>query len=667
MSFQRTADGRSVAALNSRGAETRWAFRNVFSDCATQSAVFDATAAPLVPGCLNGISAGIIVYGQTGSGKTHTMCGERWSDPTAVAARGEGASGDGIIPRTIALLFERIAERARDGVLEFDVRASFIELYNESIADLLAPRDCAPSKVEIHGDRERNLFVTNSTEVPVVSRAQMESVFQSGAARRRTSSTGMHGHSSRSHAILIVTVARLDLVRSETKCVRLGVAAARCASPRNSLGTFLRHRCNASIIVLILHSPSHCSQSCPSVHARCRYAQLYLVDLAGSESVKKTNAVGQRLDEAKSINTSLLALANVIRRLSRAAQGKRGRARRGARARGAGEDGDGDGDGDAESSLGEETPSGATSEEEEEGGRGGAAAGVRVAAVAAAAAAGTLPPSKQARGPKRSAAATKPKAPKAARAATTERAPHVPYRDSKLTRLLQNCLGGSARTCIILTLSPSAWNFAETMSTLRFGTSCQCISNRPQTRTVVGIRQLEAVLKELNATRAKQRAEIARLESELGRWSELFAQMHVTAPPSKSAALPRELRASASAPGPPPRTGGARGRGEVDPGCSWLDQRGEVSRSEVERYARRAQIDALSAEVNCLFAGGGAAGGAAGGVERGASGAAAAAATGRFLAAHAEQMRRDQRRVERQALLRAQAAKFPKSYEVRYE
>lgn len=46
---------------------------------------------------------------------------------------------------------------------------------------------------------------------------------------------------------------------------------------------------------------------------------------------------------------------------------------------------------------------------------------------------------------------------------------HIPYRDSKLTRLLQESLGGNSRTTVIINCSPSSYNEAETLSSLRFG------------------------------------------------------------------------------------------------------------------------------------------------------------------------------------------------------
>ena len=57
--------------------------------------------------------------------------------------------------------------------------------------------------------------------------------------------------------------------------------------------------------------------------------------------------------------------------------------------------------------------------------------------------------------------------------------PHIPYRDSKLTRLLQNSLGGNAKTVIILTVSAARRHLAETLSTLRFGARARQIQIRP--------------------------------------------------------------------------------------------------------------------------------------------------------------------------------------------
>jgi len=55
---------------------------------------------------------------------------------------------------------------------------------------------------------------------------------------------------------------------------------------------------------------------------------------------------------------------------------------------------------------------------------------------------------------------------------------HVPYRDSKLTRILQNSFGGNSKTCLMVNCSPSSYNDRETLATLRFGDRCSKITNQ---------------------------------------------------------------------------------------------------------------------------------------------------------------------------------------------
>lgn len=64
-------------------------------------------------------------------------------------------------------------------------------------------------------------------------------------------------------------------------------------------------------------------------------------------------------------------------------------------------------------------------------------------------------------------------------ALTDSRCTHVPYRDSKLTKILRDSLGGNSKTTLIVNCSPSAYNLAETISTLRFGARAKNIKNKP--------------------------------------------------------------------------------------------------------------------------------------------------------------------------------------------
>ena len=57
---------------------------------------------------------------------------------------------------------------------------------------------------------------------------------------------------------------------------------------------------------------------------------------------------------------------------------------------------------------------------------------------------------------------------------------HIPYRDSKLTRLLQDSLGGNTKTCMIANISPADYNYDETLSTLRYADRAKNIKNKPK-------------------------------------------------------------------------------------------------------------------------------------------------------------------------------------------
>ena len=58
------------------------------------------------------------------------------------------------------------------------------------------------------------------------------------------------------------------------------------------------------------------------------------------------------------------------------------------------------------------------------------------------------------------------------------RAGHIPYRDSKLTRLLQDSLGGNTKTVMVANIGPADWNYDETLSTLRYANRAKNIQNK---------------------------------------------------------------------------------------------------------------------------------------------------------------------------------------------
>ena len=91
-------------------------------------------------------------------------------------------------------------------------------------------------------------------------------------------------------------------------------------------------------------------------------------------------------------------------------------------------------------------------------------------------------------------------------ALTDEKAKHIPYRDSKLTRLLQNSLGGNSRTTLCINASPSDYNYGETMSTLRFGQRAKSIKNKAKVNQERSATELMGMLarseKEINLLKA---------------------------------------------------------------------------------------------------------------------------------------------------------------------
>lgn len=89
--------------------------------------------------------------------------------------------------------------------------------------------------------------------------------------------------------------------------------------------------------------------------------------------------------------------------------------------------------------------------------------------------------------------------------ALVDRSAHIPYRESKLTRLLQDSLGGQTKTCIIATVSPAKSNLEETISTLDYAFRAKNIRNKPQVSQMINKKTL---LREFTS-------EIERLKSEL--------------------------------------------------------------------------------------------------------------------------------------------------------
>lgn len=164
----------------------------------------------------------------------------------------------GIIPNSFQHIFEYVG--AADKSLQFLVRASYLEIYNEEIRDLLSKDP--KNKLELKENIETGVYVKDLTFFVVKNVTEIDHVMQAGKKNRSVGATLMNATSSRSHSIFTIIV--------------------ECAENDEKRGTHIR------------------------------VGQLNLVDLAGSERQDKTGATGARLTEATKINLSLSALGNVI-------------------------------------------------------------------------------------------------------------------------------------------------------------------------------------------------------------------------------------------------------------------------------------------------------------------------------------------------------------------
>lgn len=98
---------------------------------------------------------------------------------------------------------------------------------------------------------------------------------------------------------------------------------------------------------------------------------------------------------------------------------------------------------------------------------------------------------------------------------TDGKSTHIPYRDSKLTRVLQDSLGGNSKTSLIITCSPSPYNEAETLSTLRFGMRAKAIKNKPKVNREYTVAELKLMLAKCREEIAKRDRRIKILEESL--------------------------------------------------------------------------------------------------------------------------------------------------------
>ncbi|XP_072956119.1 kinesin-like protein KIN-14N isoform X2 [Typha angustifolia] len=226
-------------------------FDKVFDHDASQEDVF-VEISQLVQSALDGYKVCIFAYGQTGSGKTYTMMGK----PDVLDQKG-------LIPRSLEQIFQTSQSLLSQG-WKYKMQASMLEIYNETIRDLLATnrsssQDTGASKYSIKHDANGNTHVSDLTVVDVCSINEVSFLLQQAAQSRSVGKTQMNEQSSRSHFVFTL---RIFGINENTDQQVQGV--------------------------------------------------LNLIDLAGSERLARSGATGDRLKETQAINKSLSCLSDVI-------------------------------------------------------------------------------------------------------------------------------------------------------------------------------------------------------------------------------------------------------------------------------------------------------------------------------------------------------------------
>ncbi|XP_039745614.1 kinesin-related protein 4-like isoform X2 [Pararge aegeria] len=231
---------------NGRECGPVFTFDKVYDETTKTSNVYNDIAKPIVAAATAGFNGTIFAYGQTSSGKTYTMTGTD--------------DAPGIIPLAVLNLYD-IIKNVPDR--DFLVRVSYVEIYNETLIDLLN----LEKRIKIHETFGQGVKV-DATEKVTTSPEEVLQVMREGKANRQTGSTNMNDESSRSHSIFQITIESREHIEGEQEVGSVNVS------------------------------------------------QLNLVDLAGSERAGQTGATGLRFKEGTHINKSLSVLALVIKQLS---------------------------------------------------------------------------------------------------------------------------------------------------------------------------------------------------------------------------------------------------------------------------------------------------------------------------------------------------------------
>jgi len=232
----------NIINVTDRNSKHDFKFDNVFEENSTQKEIYENVAQPAVESVCNGYNSTIFAYGSSGSGKTFSLFGNE--------------NDKGIVYMACETIFS--SRSINTNLIETKVKCSFIEIYNERIRDLL---NKVNEDLQIR-QCDKGVYIQGLKETFVYEPQDIIDTINHGYKQRSVTSTTLNSMSSRSHAILTITISQIGIDGSEI------------------------------------------------------ISKLNIVDLAGSENVGKSEAQGLTLSEAQNINKSLSALGNVINALT---------------------------------------------------------------------------------------------------------------------------------------------------------------------------------------------------------------------------------------------------------------------------------------------------------------------------------------------------------------
>ena len=283
-------------------------FDRVFDEETTQHGIWDYLSES-VTSFVKGYNVSILAYGQSGSGKSYTM-----------GTSGPDDQGDprimGVVPRAATALFEKLTGTTHRqsglqtpkrystqnmatmgslakgfnaaGERNWSLKASYVEIYQEQLRDLLVPENVPHpdrQQVQIREDTKGRILVTGLTQLTINSVEDLLNALNFGSSIRQTDATNINARSSRSHAVF-----SLNLIQKKADRAPTAKQEKRMSTPVESV--------SGAENVVTLDS------------------KLHFVDLAGSERLKNTGATGDRAKEGISINAGLASLGKVIAQLS---------------------------------------------------------------------------------------------------------------------------------------------------------------------------------------------------------------------------------------------------------------------------------------------------------------------------------------------------------------